>query len=347
MKKLAAGIVAIAGAVIATALVATQAQGGSSSAYCASGKMVKFAGITWESGQFTTGVVKTILEKGYGCKTDVVPGSTAITETALVAGDLQVWGEQWVGFSEIVKKGIEAGKVKYVGNILDGGTVEGWYVPTYVVKGDPKRGIKAVAPDLKTVQDLVKYKALFKDDENPGMGRFYNCPVGWACEKTNNQKLVAYGLTKDFTNFKPGNGAGLDAAIAGAYEKGQPVAFYYWAPTGFMSRFDLTRLEEPKYNEKCYKTLQDANEKNPCGSASPSTDLRFGVSTAIADNDAVIALLKKVQFPLSFFNKVISEVSDAKKPVEQVAKEFLMEKADMWTKWVPADVAKKVQDSLK
>jgi len=327
--------------------LAMSAQAQSTSAYCASGKLVKFAGITWESGQFTTELVRYILEKGYGCKTEVVTGSTAVTETALVAGDLQVWGEQWVGFSEIVSKGIKDGKVKYVGDILNGGTVEGWYVPTYMIKGDAKRNIKAATPDLKSVSDLVKYKAIFKDDENPNMGRFYNCPVGWACEKTNNQKLVAYGLTKDFTNFKPGNGAGLDAAIAGAYEKGQPIVFYYWAPTGFISRFDFTRLEEPKYNEACYKTLTDANNKAPCGSASPSTDLRFGVSTQIADNDAVNVLLSKVQFPLSYFNKVISEISDAKKPVAQVIKEFLMEQEAMWTKWVPADVATKVQASLK
>jgi len=334
--------------VLATVVaIATLAQAQSTSAYCASGKPVKLAGITWESGQFTTEVVRYILEKGYGCKTEVVPGSTAVTETALVAGDIQIWGEQWEGVSAIVNKGIAEGKVRLVGDILDGGTVEGWYVPAYVVKGDPKRNIKPMAPDLKSVTDLIKYKSLFKDDERPNMGRFYNCPVGWACEKTNNQKLVAYGLDKDFVNFKPGNGAGLDAAIAGAYEKGQPILFYYWAPTGFMARYDFVRLEEPKYNEACYKTLIDEKNPKPCGSATPSTNLRFGVSNTLPANDAINALLTKVQFPLAFFNKVISEISDAKKPVAQVAKEFLVEQQAMWTKWVPADVAAKVQASLK
>lgn len=319
----------------------------SPSAYCASGKPVKFAGITWESGQFTTELVRYILEKGYGCKTEVVPGSTAVTETALVAGDLQIWAEQWEGVSAIVNKGIAEGKVRLVGDILDGGTIEGWFVPTYVIKGDPKRNIKPMAPDLKTVADLAKYKALFKDDERPSMGRFYNCPVGWACEKTNNQKLIAYGLDKDFVNFKPGNGAGLDAAIAGAYEKGQPIVFYYWAPTGFMSRFDFTQLQEPKYNETCYKTLTDPTNPKPCGSATPSTKLKFGVSNTLPASDAINALLSKVQFPLAFFNKVISEISDAKKPPAQVAKEFLIGQEAIWTKWVPADVAAKVQASLK
>ena len=331
----------------AVMVAAAGAQAQSTSAFCGSGKTVRLAGITWESGQFTTEVVKYILEKGYGCKAEVVPGSTAITETALVSGDIHIWGEQRVGFSEIVSKGIKDGKVRYAGDILEGGTVEGWFVPDYVVKGDPKRNIKPMAPDLKSVADLPKYRALFKDDEQPSMGRFYNCPVGWACEKSNGQKLIAYGLTKDFTNFKPGSGAGLDAAIAGAYEKGQPILFYYWAPTGFMARYNFIRLDEPKYNEACWKTISDAAAKNPCPSASPSTDLRFGVSTAIAANDAINNMLSKVSFPLDFFNKVIAEVSIEKKSVAQVALEFLKERGTMWTKWVPADVAAKVQASLK
>jgi glycine betaine/proline transport system substrate-binding protein len=308
---------------------------------------VKFAGITWESGQFTTELVRYILEKGYGCKTEVIPGSTAVTETAMLAGEVNVWAEQWVGYSTIFKKGLEEKKVKLVGDILDGGTLEGWFVPTYMVKGDAKRGIKASTPDLKSVADLEKYKGLFKDDENPAMGRLYNCPVGWSCEKDNGQKLLAYGLDKSFVNFKPGNGAGLDAAIAGAYEKGQPILFYYWAPTGFLGKYDFTRLEEPKYNEACWKTIKDLTNTKPCGSMAPSTDLKFGVTTDIADSDAIIGVMSKVKYSLASFNKVIAEISDTKKAPAEVALNFLKKKPTIWTKWVPASVVSKIKASLK
>jgi glycine betaine/proline transport system substrate-binding protein len=344
-KKIALSSLVLGGALVIGAN--SFGQGAATSAYCASGKTVKFAGITWESGQFTTELVRYILEKGYGCKTEVIPGSTAVTETAMLAGEVNVWAEQWVGYSTIFKKGLEEKKVKLVGDILDGGTLEGWFVPTYMVKGDAKRGIKASTPDLKSVSDLGKYKAIFKDDENPAMGRLYNCPVGWSCEKDNGQKLIAYGLDKSFVNFKPGNGAGLDAAIAGAYEKGQPILFYYWAPTGFLGKYDFTRLEEPKYNEACWKTIKDLTNTKPCGSAAPSVDLKFGITTDIADNDAIVAVMSKVKYPLSAFNKIIAEISETKKAPAQVAKEYLKEQTAIWTKWVSADAAKKIQDSLK
>jgi glycine betaine/proline transport system substrate-binding protein len=125
--------------------LAMGAQAQSRSAFCDAGRPVRFAGITWESGQFTTEVVRYILEHGFGCRTEVVPGSTAVTETALVAGDLQIWGEQWEGVSAIVNRGIAEGRVRLVGSILDGGTVEGWYVPTYMIKGDARRNIRATA----------------------------------------------------------------------------------------------------------------------------------------------------------------------------------------------------------
>ena len=41
---------------------------------------------------------------------------------------------------------------------------EGWFVPTSIV------GDKAVAPDLKSVADLAKYKDLFADPEEPEKG---------------------------------------------------------------------------------------------------------------------------------------------------------------------------------
>jgi glycine betaine/proline transport system substrate-binding protein len=327
--------------------LAMGAQAQSRSAFCDAGRPVRFAGITWESGQFTTEVVRYILEHGFGCRTEVVPGSTAVTETALVAGDLQIWGEQWEGVSAIVNRGIAEGRVRLVGSILDGGTVEGWYVPTYMIKGDARRNIRATAPTLRSVTDLVRYRHLFRDAERPHLGRFYNCPIGWACERVNNQKLVAYGLDRHFVNFRPGTGAALDAAIAGAYERGRPIVFYYWAPTGFMARFNFTRLEEPAFNETCWRTLTDPNHPRPCGSASPSTNLRFGVSNTLPADDAINALLSRVQFPLAFFNQVIAEISIARKPVAQVAREFLVEHRAMWTTWVPADVAARVQASLR
>ena len=59
-----------------------------------------------------------------------------------------------------------------------------------------KRGIKALAPDLKTVKDLARYAHLFKDPEDPSKGRLYGAIPGWSIDKILYLKYEAYGLIK-------------------------------------------------------------------------------------------------------------------------------------------------------
>jgi glycine betaine/proline transport system substrate-binding protein len=233
--------VMLMGALLTCALPA-QAQ--TRSPWCDSGKPVRFAGVSWESGALLTELMRHVMEKGYGCKTDAIPGNTVTLEAALAGNDIQVFAEEWIGRSTAWNEAAKAGKVKAVGRVIVGAT-EGWYVPQYVVHGDPARNIKPMAPALKSVADLPRYKALFKDEEEPGKGRFLNCPTGWTCEGVNSQKLKAYKLTDSYVNFRPGTGAALDAAISSAIQRGKPILFYYWNPTGLMGRHQFTQLQEP------------------------------------------------------------------------------------------------------
>lgn len=327
-----------------TALAATSASAQSS---CKStSEPIKFAGITWESGQFYTELIRTIAEKGLGCKTELVTGSTAATETALVSGDLQVWVEQW-NRTDIIKKGQEMGKIKLVGDLLAGGAYEGFFVPEFVVKGDAKRGIKAVAPDLKSVADLPKYKQLFADDEDPSKGRLLSCPVGWDCEKINTQKLKAYKLEGDYTNFRAGTGAALDAGIASAMERGKPILFYYWSPASLMGKYKFFQLQEPAYNEKCWDTVRKPDVKDPCPSATPNTKLSIGVSTTLlSEHPDLIALMEKVQLNADQVNSAILKMSEKKLAADVVAREFLSTD-NGWSKWVDAATVAKVKAALK
>jgi glycine betaine/proline transport system substrate-binding protein len=153
---------------------------------------IHFADLNWESGSLITDVLRIIVEKGYGLPTDTLPGTTITLETALANNDIQVIGEEWAGRSPVWVKAEAEGKVVSVGDTVKGAT-EGWWVPEYVIKGDPAKGIKPLAPDLRSVSDLKKYKDVFKDPENPSKGRFLNSPIGWTSEVVNKQKLTAYG----------------------------------------------------------------------------------------------------------------------------------------------------------
>ncbi|MCW3481939.1 ABC transporter substrate-binding protein [Neisseriaceae bacterium JH1-16] len=329
------------------ALTAVPANAATASTWCNAGKPLKFAGLNWESASFLTELLRLVTEKGYGCQTESIPGSTVTMENALASNDVQVLAEEWVGRSDAWNDAAKAGKVKALGKTIVGAS-EGWYVPDYLVKGDAKRGIKPAAAGLTSVADLPKYKAVFKDAEEPGKGRFLNCPTGWSCEGVNSQKLKAYKLTDSYTNFRPGTGAALDAEIASAYQRGKPVLFYYWAPTALFGKYRFVQLKEPAYNEACFKTLSDKDNAAPCGSASPAALIQVGVSKALNDSDpALVAFFSKFNVPIELLNKTLADQAEHKTPWPQLARDFVRQHPEVVKGWVPADVSTKVIAAAK
>ena len=307
---------------------------------------IHFGELTWESGSLITEVLRTLVEKGYGYSTDTLPGSTVSLEAALARNDVQVIGEEWAGRSPAWIKAQGEGKVFGIGDTVKGAT-EGWWVPEYVIKGDPARGIKASAPDLKSVSDLPKYKSVFRDPEQPDHGRFLNSPSGWTSEIVNSQKLKAYGLTDSYTNFRTGSGAALDAEITSSVRRGQPVLFYYWSPTPLLGRFKLVKLEEPPFDPEAWKTLADASNPNPRPTRSMPARLTIGVSAPFKQQyPDLVALFEKVDFPIDLLNQTLAGMSETHEDPRQAAQAFLKAQPQIWKAWVPADVADKVSKSL-
>ena len=304
---------------LALGLVIGKAQ---AAGWCESGKPVKFAGVNWESGMLLTELMSTVLREGYGCKTDSIPGNSITLEAALSSNDIQVFAEEWIGRSDVWNKAADAGKVVGVGTPIKGAT-EGWYVPRYLVEGK-----NAKAPDLKSISDLPKYAKLFRDPEEPGKGRFYNCPAGWTCELENTEMLERYGLADTFTNFRPGTGPALDAAILSAVKRKQPILTYYWSPTPLLGRADLIKLVSKPGDEK-------------------AITVQAGLSKPFYENaPELVAVLEKVNVPIDLLNKALAEQAEHKQDASTAARAFLKAHPDVWHEWVDAAAAQKIEASL-
>ena len=292
---------------------------------------IKFGALTWESGQFTTGVLKYITESGYGCQVTEVPGAGPALETALSQNDIQIISEQWVGRSPIMEQAIAQNKVAVIGDTLKGGATQGWYVPKYVLDENP---------GLRSYQDLPKYAELFKDPENPGKSRFMNCPSGWACEIFNTRLLKNTGLDSVFNNAHPGTGAALDAEIASAFEQHKPLLFYYWQPTGLMAKYDFAPLEFPAYQDACWQDLLLADGSANCVSGFPVSPLGIAASTPFINANPELAdVFKKVQFTSDELNGAILEMSENKRSGEEQALVFLRDNPSVWQAWLSDEAA--------
>jgi glycine betaine/proline transport system substrate-binding protein len=298
------------------------------------------ADLNWDSAQVHNRIAGFIIEKGYGYKVQYTPGATITLFAGLVRGDVDINMECWVeNQQEAYDKGIAAGNVIDLGsNFPD--SWQGWLVPTYVIKGDTKRGIKPMAPDLKSINDLSKYWELFKDPEDPSKGRFYSCIPGWECEKINEKKFKAYGLDKHYTIFLPGSDAALNGSMAAAYRKGQPWFGYYWAPTWVLGKLDMTPIEEPAFDQKVWDT------NYAC--AYPSVRVNIIVNSSLQQKaPEIVEFLKKYETTQAMANKFLAYMQDEKADTQRAALWFLRNYQDLWTGWVPGKVSAKVKAALK
>jgi len=328
------------GAALALGLLASAAQAADEKA------PIHFGELTWESGSLITEVLRLLVEQGYGYATDTLPGSTVSLEAALARNDVQVIGEEWAGRSPAWVKAQAEGKVFGLGDTVKNAD-EGWWVPEYVIKGDPARGITPLAPELRSVADLPRYREVFRDPESPDKGRFLNSPTGWTSEIVNSQKLKAYGLTDSFSNFRTGSGAALDAEIASSIRRGKPVLFYYWSPTPLMGRYKLVRLEEPPFDAQAWKTLSDAKNPNPRGTRSMPARLSVGVSAAFhRDYPELVGVFEKVDFPIGLLNASLAKMSETRQAPREAARDFLRANPQVWHPWVSEAVRARVEAAL-
>ncbi|MEN3931759.1 ABC transporter substrate-binding protein [Microvirga sp. W0021] len=313
---------------------------------CETDKPIVFGDLDWDSVVFHNEVARFILEKGYGCQTDAIPGSTIPLYAGAVRGNISVIMEVWENISpKVWKDALQAGKVREVGvNFSD--AVQGWYVPRYLVEGDD-----APAKDLKSVSDLPKYKTLFQDQEEPEKGRFYNCVPGWGCEISNTKKFYGYGLDKDFINYRPGTAAAMNASIESAFRRKQPIVFYYWGPSWIYGKYikDMVPLQEPAYDETVWKQMEETKkpEEVKQATAYPLGTVKVGVNSAFAKRAPKLTeFLARYRTSNDITSEALVYMQENRGSAKKAALNFLKTREDVWRPWVSPDVAARVKSAL-
>ncbi|MGC9372173.1 MAG: ABC transporter substrate-binding protein [Thermovirgaceae bacterium] len=301
---------------------------------------VIFTDWSWESVQVHNRIAGYILEKGFDrdvhyAFSEEIPGVLGMER-----GDFHIAMEAWIDNAPgLFDRAMKGGDIVNLGrNFPD--APQGWYVPTYVIQGDPERGIEPMAPDLKSVKDLPKYWEVFKDPEQDHKGRLYNGPSGWNVSVVNEKKIEAYGLEDTYVAFYSGSASALATAIASNYEKGNPVLAYYWEPTPIIGMYDMTKLEEPPYDPKVWDTT------GGCGFPTCRVQI-IANSKFIEANPEIEALLKRYETTLEQTNAALAYMQGNEADVMKGAIWFLKNYPEDWKAWVADEgKIKKIEKAL-
>lgn len=304
---------------------------------------VQIADMGWNSASLIANVDRFILEHGYGCDATLVPGDTMPTGTSMVEkGEPDIAPEMWSNsLKEALDKGVAEGRLLYAGHSLSDGGEEGFWVPSYMVEK---------YPELKTIEGVKAHAELFEHPEDPDVSAFYGCPAGWNCQISSGNLFHALGLDEaGFDIVDPGSGAGLAGSLAKAYERGEPWFGYYWAPTSIMGRYDMVKVDfgSGVDEEAFVNCITDPDCTDPVVTMYPPSPVQTVTTTSFAERaPAAYQYLTKRAFTNDQMNALLAWMEDNQADGEYAAENFLLEQEDVWTQWLPAEVAERVKDAL-
>ena len=116
---------------------------------------VTIAEMNWASAQVIAHIDATILEYGYGCDVELIPGDTMPTSTSLIEkGEPSIAPELWSqNLKQVLDPAEAEGLIKNVGKVFQNGGEEGLWVPTYLAEAE---GLASIVNDTGLVF-AVKY----------------------------------------------------------------------------------------------------------------------------------------------------------------------------------------------
>ncbi len=312
--------------------------GGSAFAACGD---ITLGSFSWQSSEAMAAVDNLILNAGYGCNAAIVQGDTVPTITSMIEkGQPDIAPEATPSLlGEVYTKGAEEGRISQIGTAISDGQVSGWYIPQYVAEAHP---------EIKTVEDAMKHPELFPSAEDPSKGAVIQGPQGWGDTVVTAQLFKALN-NPNFVLIPSGSAAALDGAIAKAYEQKAGIIAQYWSPTSLLGKYPMLRLEMP----------HDADEWARCTSKQDCPDpkpnywkqaemVTLGSKGAAEKLGAEAAdYIAKRSWTQAEVGKVMLWMTENQANGADGAKWFINNMGDVWTKWVPAEVAEKVKAAAK
>lgn len=304
---------------------------------------VSIADMNWSTATFMAHVDQFILEHGYGCEVDLVPGDTVPTTASMVEkGRPDIAPELWTNASrEALDKGVAEGRLAYAGESLSDGGEEGYFVPQYMVDKDPS---------LATIEGVIANAKLFENPEDPDTSAFYTCPSGWTCQITAGHIFDALKLEDaNFVKVDPGSGGALAGTIAKAYDREKPWFGYYWGPTAVLGKYPMVKVDFGQGVDKAH--YDSCITQEVCENPKPTMWPKITVQTVVTGDFSrrapqAMAYLNARSYTNQQLNQLLVWMEDNQADGEVAMVEFMKTKPEIWTKWLDETTKEKVSAAV-
>ena len=287
--------------------------GASSGAKSEEGVTVTAAEFTWSAAKLTNAILAQIVAKHPELGVDKIENKQLDPPAAWAGaqrGDIDLLTE--VAMPNQQPLADKAADEVDMLNQTYGGAKQGWFVPTYSVQpGGATEGLKSVT-QLNDYKDAIG-------------GKLIDADPGWVSTKYNDARLKGYGI--DFQHVTSGEAAEL-AELGRAYERKDPIVLYLYRPHWVFTEYDMTQLTEPTpYKDGCF-------DKGDGACAMPPYSAWVAARKDLSEKaPRFTAMLKQFEIPLEQVETMLKQVDVEKKPVEQVAAQWVTDNKDKVDSW--------------
>lgn len=304
---------------------------------------ITIAAMNWQAAEFGAELDKLILNEGYDCDAELVPGDTMLTITTMAEKGQPDIAPQIAAnaVGAVLDQALEDGSLYQASQAISDGAPEGFWIPQYIADANP---------DIKTIADALARPDLFPDKEDPSKGALHNCPVGWNCAITTANMFEAFDAESlGFKLVDTGSGAGLDGTIARAYENQQGWLGYYWAPTSILKKYPMTLLD-PGYPHEPDTWANCMTQEN-CATAKPNAwplvEVYTITTTAFSERGGpAFDYVNQRSLTSDQLSEVLLWMTDNQATGLDAAKYFLQHNKDIWASWVSPEAVTKIEASI-
>jgi glycine betaine/proline transport system substrate-binding protein len=275
----------------------------------------------WTGQLISTEIMAKVLQS-MGYNVEKVQADYLTQFPGLEAGDLHIAMEIW---ETTGKEAMDASVA--TGNTVDLGETgmqakEEWWYPIYM---------KEQCPGLPDWQALKACAELFSTPETAPKGRYLAGPVTWG----GNDEERVEALDMPFEVIRAGTDAALFAEIKSAYERKAPVLAWVYAPHWAPILYEGEWLEFPRYEAACYS--DPAWGSNPdlaydCGKPFGWIK-KLGWKGGEEKWPGAYAAVRKFTIDNATIGKLIDEVDNKGRTIEEVVDEWMAANEAVWKPW--------------
>ena len=281
----------------------------------------------WTSQLINTALAAIILEEEMGYEVERRFVDNAVSIPGLATGDIHLLMEIWDSVSGAhIQEFVEEKKTVENLGLTGFSGQEGWWIPNYVISGDPERGIEATCPGLPALEALNDCADVFATVETAPKGQYLAGAVAW--EPVFGDKLRVENLGLNYEVVFAGSEAAMIAELKSAHDKGEPILLLMWVPHWVHIPYPMTMIELPPYTPECWGTTY------ACGWKAANV-LKLAWAGFDEEFPEAAEFVRNYTLTDDQAAGIMHEVDLGGKTIDKAVRDWMAENEDVWRAWIP------------